>query len=964
MRRIVMRIIMAAALGVFCTAMARAADDLARDFASPPDASRMWVWWYWFGAPTTPEAVTGDLEQFKAQGIGGATVFSVVDPNSRKGGDFMSPPWRQLFKHTLREADRLGLGIGMNLCSSWNAGGPWITPELACKKFTVAQLKLKGPRQFAGKLPLPPADERLYRDIAVQAVRLPAPLGAPQDAQRTELIKIKTVQDSFGSVVEPIVNVCAAPDRPLPELAPDQVLKSGQVVDLTGKLAADGTLRWAVPAGDWAILRLGYTLTGKTLPWPAPGGEGLEGDPLSPAAMERQFAAIGKPLAEDAGPLAGRVFQAVGLDSWETGLLNWSERLLKEFQRRRGYDPRRYLPALAGYTVDSSEVTDRFLYDYRLTLGDCVADYYYGRLTELATRYKLKHQSQAAGICYPKWMAMDGLKNLGRCDMPMGEFWYEDQNWLEGKQTKNGKQTASAAHIYGKRLAAAEAFTSNLNWHDCPETLKSTADRSFCEGFNSLFIQASASTIPGEKAPGSQYIGIHYDRRLTWWNQSGAFARYIARCQHLLRQGLFAADVLYYNGDGCPNFVQPKHVDPALGAGYDYDVCNAEVLLTRLAVKDGRLVLPDGMHYRLLVLPERQAMPLEVVRKLKALVEAGATVVGPRPQKATGLKNFPRCDRQVQDLAAGLWGKVDGRTVTQRAAGKGRIIEGRPLREILLADGVAPDFEYAGGGKETAVDFIHRTSGPAEIYFLANLNPRAEKLECTFRVAGKQPELWDPVSGAMREAAAFKQSGGRTTLPLELAPRGSLFVVFRKPVATGEAGHGGANFSTFSLAQTLGGAWTVQFDPRWGGPQSVSFEKLQDWTTRPEEGIRHYSGTATYRTKFESPAPEPHARFFLDLGEVKNVATVRLNGQKLGVVWCAPWRVEVTKSIKAGTNALEIEVVNLWTNRLIGDAALPPEKRLTQTSIEIKKEDPLLPSGLLGPVTLQVAAGANGSDRY
>jgi hypothetical protein len=419
----------------------------------------------------------------------------------------------------------------------------------------------------------------------------------------------------------------------------------------------------------------------------------------------------------------------------------------------------------------------------------------------------------------------------------------------------------------------------------------------------------------------------------------------------MLQSGLFAADVLYYNGDWAPNLVGPKHVPAGLGKGYDYDVCNEEVLLTRLSVQDGKIVLPDGMSYRVLVLPDTTKMPAPVAQKLRELVQAGATVIGPKPLTDPGLKNHPQCDDEVKKIGEELWG---GKT------GKGRVFADKTEREILLADGIQPDFE-AAGAPDTFIDFIHRTTPEAEIYFLANRKDRPEKVTATFRVNGKQPELWDAVSGQRRDLPQFKMENGRTSIPLEFDPNGSMFVVFRKPT-TATAGEG-SNFLSLETAQTLEGPWTVQFDKDWFYPATnnvVVFDKLEDWSKRPEDAVKHFSGTAVYKKTFPvSALPSPVSKVFLDLGAVVETAKVTLNGKDLGVVWCDPRRVDITEAIKTGENELEIEVVNKWPNRLIGDAKLPADQRRTRTNItkynSPKTGEPTLqPSGLLGPVRLLI----------
>jgi hypothetical protein len=350
-------------------------------------------------------------------------------------------------------------------------------------------------------------------------------------------------------------------------------------------------------------------------------------------------------------------------------------------------------------------------------------------------------------------------------------------------------------------------------------------------------------------------------------------------------------------------------------------------------------------------------MSLPVLRKLKELVEAGVTAIGPRPEEDTGLTNFPRCDAEVKKIAAELWGDCDGSAVKQRRAGKGRIVWGMTAREVLAADGVKPDFEFSADQADAFLDYIHRSTPEADIYFVVNRLGRAEGARCTFRVAGKRPELWDPLTGNIRDAAAFTQADGRTTLPLEFAPYGSLFVVFRKPIPPSAAGTAGRNFPVLGETQEIAGPWTVRFDPKWGGPASVEFARLESWTKRPEAGIRYYSGTAVYRKVFDLPEAlrKPGRRVMLDLGDVKQIAAVRLNGRDLGVLWAMPMRLDVTEAMKPAGNVLEVEVTNFWPNRLIGDAALPPEKRLTRTTVPMKPDTPLLDSGLLGPVVLQAA---------
>lgn len=958
-------------------------DKLKSDFLNPPGSAKPSCYWWWFNNNVNKEGITRDLEEFQAKGMGG--VLLICTANGYGGGSIPNGPkllsaeWRELFKHALNESHRLNLEVGVNLCGGWAMGGPWITPENSGRWYLQSQLRVSGPQKFSGKLPLPgtrdgydnahafnvpgyvnmPLNQADYRDTAVVAFRESPDGNSKLSNERLKLLAVKS--NRFDSDV--FIRAKKVMDEPLipwMSLPSDHEVSVKEVIDLTDKLKPDGHLDWEVPPGSWTIIRTGHRMTGARTVLALPEADGLEIDWLSEAGVESQFKHLGKALIDEAGPLAGTTLAYFHSDSFEDGYPNWTSSFLEKFIKYRGYDAKSYLPVFSGRIVGSAEISDRFLYDYRKTVADCMSDSHYKRFAELCHEHNLEVQNESAGPSWSGTMCMDGLKNLGRSDRPMGEFW-QDGAFVEDGQNKTCKMVSSAAHIYGRKLVSAEGFTSfNPHWSESPDILKPTADRAFCEGINRIVIHTSTASRPEDGKPGYEYAaGTHFNPNITWWGKSGPFLTYISRCQHLLQSGKFVADVLYYNGDWAPNLVEAKHIDPALGKGYDYDVCNEEVLLTRLSVHNGRIVLPDGMSYSILVLPDRIQMPVEVVRKIKELVKAGATVVGPKPEQDPGLKNYPLCDEEVRETGNQVWGNCNGKSVKFHTYGKGRVFWNVPLRELLNNSGIVPDFEYAV--KDAFIDFIHRSTGDTEIYFVVNRKDQKASLDCTFRVSDKVPEIWDPVTGEIRNAACLGHSKGVTTLPLEFLPYQSWFIVFRRKSLFNPSGKIISNrgdFLNISPIQYIHGPWQLQFDPEWGGPGKVVFEKLEDWSRRPEEGIKFYSGTVIYKKHFnlEKDLPEG-TRLFLDLGEVKNLAELWLNGKRLGVVWTAPWRVEITGIVKlTDDNELKIEVVNLWPNRLIGDAALPPEKRLTHTNVELKKDAPLLRSGLLGPVTIQAGA--------
>ena len=933
---------------------------LEAGWANPPTSARLRAYWWWLNGNVTKEAITRDLEQMKAKGFGGALICDAggaeQDGNDRvpHGPTFFSPEWRELYKHTLREADRLGLEMSLNILSGWNLGGPVVSANDAAKKLVWTEARVSGPTNLDQALPTPKGRDNYYRDLFVVAYRLKP--GAGHQQRPIQNWQEKAMYRALHS---------SAPDttplfQELPPESGEEDTLAARVIDLTSKLGANGVLRWEVPAGTWQVLRFGCTIGDHSrVSTCSDGWQGYALDVLDAGAFQRYWNAVVEPLIADAGPLAGKTLKYLHTDSWEVEAINWTPTLRQEFRKRRGYDLLPFLPVLASRIVNSRQESDRFLADFRKTLGDLAIDNHYRLFRDNAHRHGLEIHPESGG---PHAVPIDAQRCLGWDDAPMSEFWAWSPRHRIGDDNRFFvKQPASAAHTYGHRLVVAEGFTDiGMHWQETlRDNLKPAFDKALCEGLNLLVWHAFTCSPAEMGIPGQQYFaGTHFNPNTTWWAKSGPFLSYIDRCQFLMQQGLFVADVAYYYSDHVPNFAQLKRSDPAhILPGYDYDVITEEALLSRMSVKDGRLLLPDGMSYRVLVLPDRNIISLPVLRKLKQLVADGATVIGPRPAEASGLKDFPECDAQVAKLAAQLWADCDGKSLKHHALGKGRVLSGQTAREVLLADGMWPDFEFSGGKPEAVIDYLHRHADGAEIYFVANRSNRWEDIRCTFRVGGKAPELWDAVSGEHRFAAAYEEKDGRTALPLELSPCGSCFVIFREP-AGGHPATARSNSLKLEPREELAGPWTVKFDPKWGGPAPTEFEQLVSWSERPEPGIKYYSGTATYTKTFDRPAPSPgtHPRVWLDLGNVRELAEVLLNGKALGIIWAPPFRVEITDVVKPTGNQLEVEVVNFWPNRIIGDASLPAEQRLTRTNIrKLTKDTALMPSGLLGPVYLKEA---------
>jgi hypothetical protein len=999
--------------------VAQAADDeLAKVFTHPPDSARPWVYWFVMDGNLNREGITADFEALKRVGIGGV-LFMEVDVGIPKGPvKFMSPPWRELFKHANAEAARLGLVMTMPASPGWTgSGGPWVKPEESMQKLVSSEIQLAGPRRFEGVLPQPETVAGFCRDAAVLAFR------TPPEPYRISGIAEKALYHRGHFSSEPGVKALLAPADAYAELKAEQIIPLTGVVNLTDKLDQRGHLSWDVPDGSWTVLRFGHTSTGaNTRPAPEPG-LGLECDKLDKAALESHFENFLGKLMSDIGPLTGKSLISLHIDSWEMGSQNWTARFPEEFRTRRGYDLMPYLPVMTGRVVQSLEISERFLWDLRQTVLELVTENHATHLADLAHQHGL-------GLSIEPYdgTPCDDMTYGSRADVPMGEFWRDTfTTWF------SCTEASSIAHTYGKRVVQAEAFTSGdgERWLAHPATLKTLGDWAFCEGINRFVFHRYAHQPWLDRWPGMTMgpYGIHYDRTQTWFDLSTAWIQYLSRCQALLQQGWPVADVCFLKPEASPQvFRAPASAtrgDPPDRLGYSYDAINPEALLTRVVVRDGRLRLPDGMEYRVLVVPEFPTMTPQLLAKLEQLASAGATIIGPPPRRSPSLSNYPRCDRQVRELAAQLWGACDGVTIKEVRHGAGRVVWERgpeqPNAPAVFGDfgvvcrtlakmGVPPDFESDGPFRYT-----HRRTPQDDIYFVANREERWAAADCAFRVIGRTPHVWDPLTGEMAAVAVYRESSGRTTLPLALPPAGSVFVVFRErsehnripppdPVVglsrddtnlLPEAGHprseetsaelisgaeGPLNLLAWKVGQyeirtasgvrtqvqvslvpptrEITGPWDVRFQARRGAPDAIELPELRDLSTHPDPAVRYFSGTADYQMSFTVSADliGLDKRIFLDLGRVAVMAEVILNGTNLGVLWKAPFRLDVTAALRPGVNRLHVRVANLWLNRLIGDQSLPPNQRVAWTTWNpFTKDTPLPPSGLLGPVTLQAA---------
>jgi len=1144
-----------AALTLCLIKTTEAQNTLLAGFKNPPPSAKARTWWHWINGNVSKEGITADLEAMKRVGIQEAQIVNVDQGYPDGPATYMSPKWLELFRFAVSEAKRLGLEMGFSNSAGWSSsGGPWVTPENAMQTVVYSQTQLTGGTTIHQSLPQPATKFNYYKDIAVIA------FPTPKSNQRIDDLALKALTgDAFKTHLDPS-------DKTIDNAA---IIDKDKIIDLTSKMSADGTLDWVAPAGDWTILRFGHTPNGTQNRPAGLGGKGLEVDKMNRKAVDAYWAGGIQPVLDKLGLLVGSTLTNCLIDSYEVGCDNWTEGFREDFKKRRHYDCFTFLPTLAGYYVESGEVSERFLWDFRKTIGDLMADNYYGYFSELCHKHGMKFSVEPYGGPF------ESFKAGASGDIVMGEFWLGNTAYAESP-----KLAASIAHLKGNSIVGAESFTSTGGWRNHPATMKPVGDHEWTEGVN-RFIFHTYVHQPWNMAPGVTFhmYGVEMSRLNTWWEQSGAYMSYIARSQFLLQQGRSTADVLVFSGESSPNDAISRPDIKALG--YDYDQIGPDELAD-LTAKDGKIYTRNGLSYRMLILPETTWATPELLSKIKELVLAGAVVTGPKPIKSPSLQGYPACDERVTKIADELWSS--------------KISTNTSVTDVFKKLDLAPDF--SGGSTGVDLNFIHRKVNDDDIYFVSNPQNESRNEICRFRITGKKPELWNPETGKVEDILVWKKGPGNTTeIPLSFNPNGAVFVVFRnagssnhitdvkttlqhqplKPLldlqiiraeygsflqegivdvtdvlaalitkdgvhlaadnhlsptdpapgsvkelrldyelggqrhqlnllenkqqdlkfnneefkliralygrfpaelkditpkypvynvttnvhnlvnlnkliftvtdslfgvppsesgvkrelrlvysTAGETRHisvqsgsvvhlerdkpgakfvyengvptwvtpyaGKINYTTDAGSVKtievkavpkpieLSGPWQVSFPKNSGAPGTATFPKLISWPLSSDEGIRYFSGTATYKKQFTltNDVLKKGNSLELDLGSVAVIAEVIVNGKNLGVLWTAPFRINLGDAVHTGTNDLEIRITNLWPNRLIGDAQLPDDitwtpyvpqvwpkwlldssvkrdsKRITFTTWKHwDANSALQPSGLLGPVVLR-----------
>ena len=1024
----------------------------------------------------TKEGIRADMEAMHDFGIGGVLMMNAY-PTPPLNITCMGDKWWDLLTYANKEAKRQGILFGTHNCPGWStSGGPWNTVENSMQKVVFSEQTVQGPGNGSVSLARPEVDPKwdYYRDITVLAVKN----------------------------------------------AKAQSVSRADVIDLSGQMDARGLLKWRAPEGNWTVFRFGHTTTGHMNGPPIEGGQGLECDKMSREATRIHFEGYAKKIIERLRPLVGETFHNLELDSYEAGKQNWTPRFREEFKKRRGYDLTHWLPVLAGCTLGSADQTARFTWDMDRTISDLYVENHYQYLAELARQQGVAMDYEAYGGPF------DPLGAGGAADMPMGEGWTGSWGW------STVKLAVSAAHTHGRPLIGCETLTStpmHSQWKQTPYSIKAFADQALSIGINMMVLHCYAHQPWENVRPGMtmNFWGTQFSRTQTWWDFSRPWFDYIARCQFLLQRGIPVVDICIL-GTGEPG---------GIPGDFKTDFCNDETL-SRMTVENSDLVLPDGMRYRLLMLPGNRQISLQSLKEIERLVRAGAAIAGPRPDRIPGLTNYPNEDRELQKIAGAIWGSCDGNTVKEARHGKGRVFWNLPVSEALARLGTSPDVSFhesrsgegvPSGTLAAGIEFNHRSSKGSEIYFISNQEDCYREVVASFRASGKRPSFWFPDTGTEELVAAYEERDGRVSIPLRLPPSASLFVMFQdmagndhitsitrthgknsreaatlQPLRIAKATAISKGKKTFvdltvkvqALAQTgilritpevfhhltadvanveiisidylveddrrtrnaqphgilqipqgvpisrdvdyevstTGGAkqslsvwqpgtytvqwasgksseinvdaveaslplnidWTVGFRPGLGAPESVRLSELYSLSAHEIPGVKYYSGISTYEKRFSVPdelrAPGIVTR--LDLGQVKSVAEVILNGRNFGILWKPPFRVDVTGLLRKGENHLQIKVANTWPNRMIGDehepddctwsnvitwphgdqpepvgrslaripdwvinkTPRPSSRRVTFSTWKFfDKDAPLLDSGLLGPVRLDTA---------
>lgn len=940
---------------------------LKEGFANPPRGARPKVYWWWLNGYVDSVRVKAELKAIKDAGLGGVDIFEIGLPPASNpdnivpaGPAFMSEESLNMIRLAVEEAGKLDLEVGLGVASSWNAGGSWVEPKYAAKTLYASKVRVEGAKEVKIKLPFP--------------MITPDRQGNPR--------KIEYLENGRPVYSEEVA-VMAVPN------GAKDLADTTDIIDVSEFFDADTEeLTWKAPAGSWEVQRYICSNSGEQLARPSPNSLGPIIDHFDSSATRMHLMYFINRLKPLIGDFQKSALTNLYLASYEAKDFTWTPTLPAAFKKLNGYDIYKFIPAIYDVKLFNTNTTEDFNFDFSKTFSELMINNHYRKAKEICNAHGLKIISESGGPGHMHHIPVETLKALGALDIPRGEFWYNREYFKEDSIVDYiwlVKEIAAASHIYKRGIVEEEAFTSYWDWQEGPVNLKIIADRAFCEGMNRLVIHGFSHNPSEFGFPGiAYYAGTHYNDKQSWWPKVRAFNDYLSRISYILQETSFVADVLYYYGDKVPNLVPPKNTRFKVGDGYDYEVINTEILLTELIVENGELVLPGVGRYKILSIGNANSIHPDALVKLKTLAEQGATIVGQKPEKSSGLNHQPQATDEVMKTAKHLW-ETSGTDIHV----KGKIFSQLTPADALKQLNVLPDFSYEDQ-QAGVLDYIHYAKGENDFYLIRNTTGQWISKTISFRQQNKAPELWNPVSGEAIPVSVYDMNESHVQLPLSVPPYGSYFVVFTNkktsPVynritdenariqhtskgfhfldkGTFEVGKESGPEKIESDLQTLivGGEWQLTFPEKWGAPAAITFPALISWSESTNTGVRYFSGIGTYAKEFQFIAQPDgnNERVYLDLGDLAEVAEVWLNDQSLGITWTKPHRFDVTDIIKQGPNQLKVEVANTWSNRLTGDA-ITGEKFTNTNIVKANKnltpwqDVPLKKSGLTGPVSLQI----------
>ncbi|SOD99290.1 glycosyl hydrolase [Spirosoma fluviale] len=1134
----IVRIILLASLLVFIFNPAlNAQNGLSKtDFRTPPQSSKVHTWWHWMAGYITKEGITKDLESMKRQGIVQASLINVGDILNKKVDvpqvKFNSPEWIAMFQWALKEANRLGITIGIQTIDGYaTSGGPWITPDLSMKEYVWSKTVLEGGKNTAVKLPQPLQQENFYRDVAVVAypmadtdnsfqkawptlmvnarteaaeladgnpktavktrkgdvidIKLPAEFTAnklvvmpylpfcwddmgkievqfilsgsmdgktytnianlscvgvnksitlPFPTTRAKFFRLQLAKTNFLYFSEyPIGELELLTDEEPPAFNPQltsffekaasvfdvsqnaldanvklpaTAISENAIVDVTRFLSADGTLNWNAPNGRWQVIRFGYTSTGVKTDPSSPEGLGLEADKMDTTALSVHFNSYAKKLIQAAGSYVGNTLKFVLMDSWEAHFQTWSKTFPDEFKARRGYSIVPWLPVLCGEVVGNQQLSEAFLHDFRKTIADLIDQNHYKHFRELCHQNRLELHGEAIYSNWGAYPPLDPLKANQYMDLPMTEFWAENNKDNLGDYKPANRPTPGfpmySALAHGKQVIGSEAYTNFAHYSEAPFDLKPFGDAAYCSGVNQLIMHSFVHQ-PVDKKPGMTLgkFGAHFNRNNPWWVYNQDWLTYQARVQYVLQQGEPLVDVLFYAGDQLPQFFSKSFLSD-LPIGIQANACNRDMLMTKIQVTDGQLSLGGTQRFAVLMLPNSTKMELATLKRIAQLVNEGAVVYGPKPLDLLSVPEIKQDSAEFVNLVQKLWGQPG-----QMTSGKGRVIWGKPIQEMLANLSVLPDLT-TNRNDPKEIMYIHRKLGDTDVYYVFNQQDKALHRELLFRVTGKTPELWNAENGTVTKPLIYSVEKKQTRLPISLKPYESKLIVFtnkkpgqfihqvsragrvifpQQPVqdSTVSIPHASVHRGKYSFVASTAGEYTftqnngTRITKQIAAPTrialgdfraSVAFAPVGDEIIKPLEltslksltefddpAIKYFAGKAAYSITFTVPENvlSTWDSLVLNLGNVSATAEVRLNGKVIAYAWQPNTNLVVSGLLRT-TNKLDITVATVCRNRIIGDLIQYGQiKSLWTTSpVEtiLNKNMPLKPSGLAGPLTL------------